>query len=269
VSRLGRYELLALDLDGTILGLDLAVDPRDTAAIDESLEAGLRIVACTGRPFPGALPWVSRLHLVEPVVCYQGAEVRGLDGSMLLDHGVPHDLAMEVVRYCRQRDLHVQTYRDDRLLVERDRAEARAYAGHAGMEINVVPDLDKATGPTTPKVVVVAAQDVVEALLPELRERWEGRLNVVTSMPTYIEVTSLQADKGLALEFLCRRLGIPRERTAAAGDGRNDVSMIRWAGLGVAVEGAPEEVRAAAGMVIGGPGSGGIAQLLEHLKMSG
>jgi Cof subfamily protein (haloacid dehalogenase superfamily) len=231
------------------------------------LAAGLRIVACTGRPFPGALPWVERLGLTEPVVCYQGAQVRGLDGSTLLDHGVPRDLAMEVVRFCRQEDLHVQTYRDDQLLVERDRPEAHAYAEHAGMAIHLVPDLETATGATTPKVVIVASEQVVERALPGIRERWAGRLNVATSMPTYIEVTSPEADKSLALEFLCRCWGIPQERTVAAGDGRNDISMIRWAGLGAAVETAPEEVRAAAGMLIPGPGSGGIAELIERLQL--
>jgi Cof subfamily protein (haloacid dehalogenase superfamily) len=206
--------------------------------------------------------------LTEPVVCYQGAQIRELDGSMLLDHGVPHDLAMEVVRFCRREDLHVQTYRDDQLLVERDRPEAHAYSEHAGMAIHLVPDLETATGATTPKVVVVAALEEVERVLPISRERWAGRLNVATSVPTYIEFTSMQADKSLALDFLCQRWGIARESTAAVGDGRNDVSMIRWAGLGVAVETAPEEVRAAADKLIPGPGSGGIAELIESLHLS-
>jgi len=82
---------------------------------------GVMVIACTGRPFPGAVPWVERLGLEGPIVCYQGAQVRALDGEMILDHGVRHDLAMEVVRYARERDLHVQAYRDDELMVERDR----------------------------------------------------------------------------------------------------------------------------------------------------
>jgi Cof subfamily protein (haloacid dehalogenase superfamily) len=222
-------------------------------------------VACTGRPFPGALPWVKRLGLETPIVCYQGAQIRALDGEMILDHGVPHDIAMEVIRFARERDLHIQAYSNDDLLVERDRPEAHEYADHAGMPINVVPDLDKAMGPTTPKLVIVAKREMVEAVLPEVRRRWQAQLNAATSMPTYLEFTSIESDKAKALAFLCDQLGIAQSETVAVGDGRNDVSMISWAGLGVAVEGAEPEVIAAADRTIPGPGHGGIQQLADLL----
>ena len=223
------------------------------------------MVACTGRPYPGALPWVQRLHLTDPFVCYQGAQVRDLDGGVLLDHGVPHDLAMEVVRWCRERSVHVQGYRDDQLLVERDTPEGREYAHHSGMRMNIVPDLGEALGPTTPKVVIVAAEDQVEQLLPEVRRLWAGRLYAATSLPTYIEFTNVEADKRKALAFLCERLGVGREQTVAIGDGRNDLPMIEWAALGVAVSGAAPEVLAAAQRVIGPPGTAGIAGLVAEL----
>ncbi len=227
------------------------------------VRAGITVVACTGRPFPGALPWVERLGLETPIVCYQGAQVRALDGEMILDHGIEHGLAMEVIRFARERDLHIQAYAGDKLLVERDRPEAHEYADHAGMPINVVGDLDQAMGPTTPKLVIVAGGEVLEAALPEVRRRWRGRLNAATSMPTYLEFTSIESDKAKALAFLCERLGIPQERTVAVGDGRNDASMISWAGLGVAVEGSQPEVIAAADRTIPGPGHGGIQQLAD------
>lgn len=265
-----RYRLLAVDLDGTLVSVDLTLDPRDVEGVRRAEAAGVRVVACTGRPFPGALPWVRRLGLESPLVCYQGAQVRTPDGGMLLDHGVPHDLGMEVVRFCRQRDLHVQAYRDDELIVERDRPEAREYAHHAGMEIHVVGDLDAAMPATTPKLVIVAAPDVVERVLPEVRERWAGRLYVATSLPTYIEITNPNADKRQALQWLCGRLGISNEATVAVGDGRNDEPMIEWAALGYAVEGAPPEVLAAAGgRTVGRPGTGGIARLVDDLLNGG
>lgn len=233
-----------------------------------ALEAGLHIVACTGRPFPGALPWVQRLGLRDPFVCYQGAQVRDLDGAMLLDHGVPHALAIEVVAWCRARGVHVQVYRDDQLLVEHDTPYGRAYSAHAGMPMHVVPDLDAAMGATTPKVVIVAEAADVERMLPEVRQLWAGRLYAATSMPTYIEFTNVDADKRRALEFLCRRLGVSETATVAVGDGRNDLPMLEWAGLGVAVSSAAPEVLAAADRVIGPPGSGGIAQLMDGLLSS-
>ncbi len=256
---------MALDLDGTILDLKLNLDPRDVEALGRIIQAGVTVVACTGRPFPGALPWAERLGLEGPIICYQGAEIRLRDGSKMLDHGIKHELAMEVIQFARERDLHVQAYRDDRLIVERDRPEAHEYANHAGMEIHVVGDLDAAMGPTTPKLVIVSTAQRLDALLPEVRKRWEGRLNAATSVPTYLEFTSVESDKASALAFLCNRLGVPQDQGVAVGDGRNDASMIAWAGLGVAVEGSPPEVIAAADRTIPGPGHGGIKQLADML----
>jgi Cof subfamily protein (haloacid dehalogenase superfamily) len=256
---------MALDLDGTILDTRLNLDPSDVEAVGAIIRAGVAVVACTGRPFPGALPWAQKLGLDGPIICYQGAEVRMPDGSTILDHGVPHEVAMEVIRFARERGLHVQAYRDDRLIVERDRPEAHEYANHAGMEIHVAGELDAAMGPTTPKLVIVSTAQTLEALLPEARSRWQGRLNVATSMPTYLEFTSAESDKASALAFLCQHLGIRQDQSVAVGDGRNDASMLAWAGLGVAVQGSEPEVIAAADRTIPGPGHGGIKQLADAL----
>ena len=245
--------------------MKLELDPRDVEAVHRMLAAGVTVIACTGRPFPGAVPWVQRLGLEGPIVCYQGAQVRNLDGSVMLDHGIPHAVAMEVIRFARERSLHVQAYRDDQLIVEHDREEAQIYARHAGMQVHVVGDLDEAMGPTTPKLVIVSTPDELERLLPEARATWAGRLNVATSVPEYLEFTSAESDKASALRFLCARLGVPQEQSAAVGDGRNDASMIAWAGLGVAVQGSPPEVIAAADRTIPGPGHGGIPELADLL----
>jgi 5-amino-6-(5-phospho-D-ribitylamino)uracil phosphatase len=85
-------------------------------------------------------------------------------------------------------------------------------------------------------------------------------------MPRYLEMTAPNADKRQALEVLCERLGVGHQETVAVGDGRNDLPMIEWAGLGYAVEGAPPEVIAAAhGHTIGKPGSAGFAALVDEL----
>jgi hydroxymethylpyrimidine pyrophosphatase-like HAD family hydrolase len=133
------------------------------------------------------------------------------------------------------------------------------------MEIHVVGDLDQAIGPTTPKLVIVAAVPVIDELQREARHRWSGKLNVATSLPEFLEFTTLESDKASALRFLCDRLGVAQAGAVAVGDGRNDISMIAWAGLGVAVQGSAPEVIAAADRTIPGPGHGGIQQLAEAL----
>ena len=258
--------LLALDLDGTVVSPDLHVDERDVEALGRAEAAGITVVACTGRPFPGAMIWIQRLGLHGPFVCYQGAEIRTPDGSTLLDQGLPREVAAAVIRYCDERDLHVQAYRDDQLIVARDRPEARDYAHHAGMEMHVVGDLGAALGPTTPKLVIVAPAPTVDRTLPELQQTFANDVYAATSMPTYLEVTRKGATKSRALSVLCRRLGIDQTETAAAGDGRNDIPMLEWAHLGVAIAGSrPEVIEAAHGRTVPPPGGAGMVALVDAL----
>ena len=258
--------LLALDLDGTVVSPDLQVDERDVEALARAEAAGIAVVACTGRPFPGAMIWIRRLGLHGPFVCYQGAEIRTPDGETWLDQGLPRDVALAVIRYCDERDLHVQAYRDDRLIVARDRPEARDYAHHAGMDFHVVGDLAKALGPTTPKLVIVAPAATIDRTLPELQQAFEEDVYAATSMPTYLEVTRKGATKSRALSVLCERLGVERSATAAAGDGRNDIPMLEWAQLGVAIAGSrPEVIAAADGRTVPPPGGAGMVALVDAL----
>ena len=245
--------------------MKLDLDPRDVAAVGRVQRAGWHVIVCTGRPFPGALPWVERLAVTDPFVCYQGAQVRTPTGETWWERVVAREVAVEVIEFCRERDLHVQAYRDDRLLVERIRPEAVQYASHAGMEITVVPDLVEAIGDGSPKLVVVAHAEIVERLLPETRELWRGKLFIATSLPTFLEFTDPGADKRKALEVIGQRLGFSGAEAVAIGDGRNDLPMLEWAGLRVAVEGGPPELEAAAQRTVPPPGQGGIAQLLDEL----
>jgi len=225
--------------------MDLNLDPRDVEAVHRMVAAGVNVIACTGRPFPGALPWVRRLGLAGPIVCYQGAQIRTLDGGMVLDHGLQHDIAVEVIHFARERDLHVQAYRDDMLIVERVRPEAHLYAEHAGMDIHVVDDLDKAMGPTTPKLVIVSTAEKLDALLPEVRKRWAGRLNAATSVPEYLEFTSVESDKASALRFLCDSMAIDRSTTVAVWSAASAVgSVSRSLAVPLAVTVAPSTVAA-------------------------
>src|SRR5438105_14070966 len=112
---------------------------------------------------------------------------------------------MEVIRFARERDLHVQAYRDDRLIVERDRPEAHRYAEHAGLEIYVVGDLDQAMGSTTPKLVIVSPPAMLDELLPDVRRRWAGGLNGATSTTDYLQFTREESNRASALGRLSQR----------------------------------------------------------------
>jgi HAD superfamily hydrolase (TIGR01484 family) len=195
----------------------------------------------------------ARLGLTEgPVVCYQGALVADIGTGEWWRH-TPMDgaAAAEVVRHVRAMRRQLNAYIDDRLYVEEVTAWARRYAEHVEVGIDAVPDLEAEVRERPPtKLVLVTSVDDVELILPALQQRWDDRLYVVRSQPEYIEFTDVTVSKSGALAWLCERLGIGRENVAALGDGMNDVDMLRWAGLGVAVAEAALPVRDAADLVV-------------------
>jgi Cof subfamily protein (haloacid dehalogenase superfamily) len=247
-ARLFAPDLVASDLDGTLLPPSLEFLPETIAGVARLRRAGAPFVIVTGRMFKSARRMALRLGLDDgPIVCYQGALVADLATGEWVRHlPLAAAPAADVVLVMRGLHRHVNLYVDDELYVEEDDEWARRYAEYAEVGMNVVDDLEAiaARGPT--KIVIATDPDDVTRLLPELQARWNGRLYVTRSLPHFIEVSDPRATKGAALEFLSRRLSARRERTVACGDGLNDVDMLKWAGLGVAVTEAGDQVRAAA-----------------------
>jgi len=247
-----RPDLIASDLDGTLLPPSLEFLPQTVAAVARLRAAGLPFVVCTGRMFKSARHMLARLGITSgPIVCYQGALVADLGSGVWSRHlPIPSNLAADVVRVMRELGRHVNVYVDDEFYVEHDDDWGRRYAEYAEVGMNVVDDL--LTVVTTPptKIVIETDPDDVTRLLPDLQARWDGRLYITRSLPHFIEISDPQATKSAALAYLCGKLGATREHTVACGDGMNDVDMLRWAGLGVAVAEASDEVRAAAGLVV-------------------
>jgi Cof subfamily protein (haloacid dehalogenase superfamily) len=247
-----RPELVASDLDGTLLPPTLEIEPRTLTGVTRLRAGGIPFVICTGRMFRSARRVAAQFGLADGlIVCYQGALVADLGSGEWLEHvTIDPPLAAEVVRHAREIDIHVNAYVDDELSVEQDDAWARRYAEYAEVGMTVVDDLLAVVAAPPTKFVLCAEPDRVDALLPVLQELWDARLYVTRSLPHYIEICNVAATKSAALEFLCRRLGASRKRTVACGDGLNDIDMIAWAGLGVAMSEAAVAVREAAGLVV-------------------
>jgi Cof subfamily protein (haloacid dehalogenase superfamily) len=244
---------VAADLDGTLVDRAVTWAEGLPEALTELRAAGVATVICTGRMLQSAQKVGARLGVVGgPVVCYQGALVADIGTGEWWRHmPMDGDAAAEVVRHVRSMGRQINAYIDDRLCVEEITAWARHYAEHVEVGVDAVPDLEAEVRRRPPtKLVLVTSVDDADAILPGLQARWAGRLYVVRSQPEYIEFTDVSVSKSAALAWLCDRLGVERERVATLGDGMNDVDMLCWAGLGVAVAEAAQPVRDAADLVV-------------------
>jgi hypothetical protein len=258
-----RYRLLALDLDGTLVGRDLRVPPATSEAVAAYQAVGGHVTLATGRTFRTTMPFAELLRIDAPIICYQGALIRDpRSGDVLFHEPVPPELAVEAVEGLLADGIYVQAYVDDELVVPYEGDETRLYRSFSPVHlpVHVVEDLPTflATHPPT-KLLFIAHEGEVGPRVVGLQTHFAERLNVARSHAFFGELTAPGCTKGRALANLAEILEIPREAVAAAGDQENDVSMVEWAGLGMGVRSGPPALHAAADVLIDGPEEAGLA----------
>ena len=214
--------------------------------------------------FRAVRPYLEQAQLDDLVVCYQGAVVADPEtGEFLLDVPIPLAAAQEAMDTVLAAGFHLNCYVDDLLYVAEVTPEARRYADFQHLEIHAVGDLREWLDRDPTKLVAVGDPDALDALETELEPRFAGRLFISKSLPYFLEFAHPDVSKGSGLAFVADRLGFRPEETVACGDGENDRELLDWAGFGVAVANAHEDVLARADLVVPSVQEEGIAVLLE------
>lgn len=265
---MSQYQLLALDLDGTVLGHDLSIDERVSRAIHRAREVGVHVSIATGRMFGAALPFAQKLEVDVPLICYQGAVLRHpLTGEIYAHHSMPAADAAEAIADILAANIFVIAYIDERLCVAERRPELDLYLEFhpEGAEVVLAPDLPALVAKSvTTKILFVAEPDVVTHALDDLAPHFAHRLALTRSHKLFGELTALGVSKGDMLRQLAQKLGIPQAAVVAIGDQENDMSMIEWAGLGLAMGNAIPQVKAIADAVLPSVQEAGVAFAIEH-----
>ncbi len=263
--------IVAVDLDGTLLRSDLTISDRTVEAFHRIREKGSVPVISTGRSYEAVAAIQKRLDLDTPVICYNGAMIcDGRDGRVLHELRLPSDVARGVLAEARKRDLHYQGFLEGQLYYEKKREETDYYEAQTGLTGKVV-NFDDWDVLEFTKVLLIANPGRESRLWPELTEMQEfasetfgSRVYTAFSKPFYLEMIHGESSKGHALKQLGADLGVPREAIAAFGDGFNDLEMLSYAGISVAMGNSPDEVREQTLYTTSGNDEDGIARFLEE-----
>jgi Cof subfamily protein (haloacid dehalogenase superfamily) len=264
------FDLGAFDLDGTLLRCDLTITEATVGALGALRERGVRLVVATGRRFEGAREHAARLGFrdEDPVICYGGSMVRRMNGETLLHRTLPVDVSVEVLEWAAERGLHARVFMDGEILSSPETSAVLKHLSEREPDVQVIqsPVTWLQNGGENPtKLVIVDHPREIPNWLDEAREAFSGRLFVTRSLPHYVEIGGREGTKASALKFLCKQWGICPTRTIAFGDADNDIDMFSFAGLGVAVGGMTEEVRAAADTVAPPVDEDGVASFIRGL----
>lgn len=280
-----RYRLIALDLDGTLLSGRKEITPRTRAALEAARERGALAVIATGRG-PHSARHYSRLIGGGPVICCNGAAVVDEHGEYISSRAIPVAPLLRCIELCQKAGVLAEFYTPRGIVLDHPLAHAGAFmswvrpkltraqawrglllAWHTNRMLPVANLLRWASKPGRPpvlKLMIVGADQRLEPLAAQIRQAAPG-LEVTSSGRDNLEVMAAGVSKGAGLQVLGAHLHVPREAMLAFGDGQNDLEMLRYAGLGVAMGNAPASVRAAAGRVAPSCDEDGVAQVIEEL----
>ncbi len=268
--------LLVLDLDGTVVGSSNQIRPAVKRAIQAVQTKGVQVAIATGRMYRSALRFHQDLDSRLPLMSYQGALIKNpVDNTVSRHLTVPRALALQLLDYFDQHDLRqrlsVHAYIDDRLYIRELTPDSIDYAERSDIK-PIVANLQQVVAEREPtKLLALCEQPaLIDQVLDSLRQRYTPeQLYFTKSVATFFEATHPAANKGNAVQHLAESvLGLRSENVMAIGDNFNDLEMIEYAGVGVAMGGAPDAVKASADWVAPGVESDGVVAAIEQFILS-
>lgn len=228
-------------------------------------QAGIAGCLVTGRMYRATVPFARELAFDAPLICYQGAAIIDPASDDVLAHqALANDVVLELIALAERDGMHLQLYRNDEYYCETRNQYSELYASLSMTQPVIVPSLREAFAysPAT-KGIVIAEAPVAAEYARRLAETLKGRANVTRSLPEFVEVFDPSVDKGSALRFVARHLGIAIEETTAIGDSWNDAPLLEAAGFSVAMGSAPPELKEICDRVVGDVAHDGVAEAID------
>ncbi len=265
-----KYRLIALDIDGTIRPTEQPISDRTRRAISRAGSAGAVVTLATGRMYRSALKSSAELNLTTPIAAFQGAQVSDpTTHRVMWRRPLTSEMAGLALDVLDGWPVEMVAYLGDEVYVPDMTKFAEGYGRRNNVRVHAVGDLRYFASWGFTRLLAVGEEDKIRDLNSELNYLLNGNLYVTRSLPHFCEILNPAGGKEKALSWICDRLGIDHSETIAFGNGYNDVPMLAWAGLGVAVDGAVPEVVEVADRIAPAIEDDGVARVLEELFDNG
>jgi Cof subfamily protein (haloacid dehalogenase superfamily) len=253
-----KYQMVALDLDGTLLGPDHQLAEVQAQYLRSLQARGFTVCIATGRAAPSVYEHVKKLNLPEPVpvVCSNGArgftvDAKTLEKKELFSNPVSKEIVEETLQIARQHNYAVQYYHDDDIYVNSSKPEhakiTQLYSQLTGSQITQVSDdfeslLNQDKLPS--KLLVLFDESKIDQATQLYTTKFSSTATVVMgAFDWFLEVLHPSVTKGHGLLQMCQQLEIPLEECIAMGDGANDLEFLDMAGLGLAMKNAKDAAK--------------------------
>ncbi|MGI6130755.1 MAG: Cof-type HAD-IIB family hydrolase [Bacillota bacterium] len=276
-----RYALLACDIDGTLLRSDGTASPRTLQALRFAETCGARVVIATGRRIASTTPIARRLGIHSPCIAHCGAVVYDpADESILMAKQIPRQIALRACRLAGNVGADVAVHesvhsgRSIFVTTPRELEDAAEHWPYMMPYYRLAGDFEQACRADPVQLCVMADAQAIQSLTRQLAHDMPEELfivdyGLVENGKHMVDIFAYGVDKALGLDFVADLCGIAQSETAAFGDSVNDVELICYAGLGVAMGNAPHDIRRIADTVAPSNDDDGVAVVIEELAASG
>ncbi|MCI8751538.1 MAG: ATP-dependent zinc metalloprotease FtsH [Lachnospiraceae bacterium] len=265
-----NYNMLVLDIDGTLVGSDKTISEKTREAIIKAQQRGKIVAIASGRSIAGIRKTASNISLEQYggyVIAYNGTTVVNCKtGECIYNQMVPKELVKPVYEAAKRVNAGIVIYNDNTKemisgngLNEYIKIDAEA----CNVTINEVSDFVKAVNFPFNKFLLSGKPEHMAEVEKIMAKEFGDRLNVFRSDPFYVELLPRYVDKGVAVEKLVKHLDIQREKVICIGDSYNDLPMLRFAGMGVAMGNAQQEVKEMADYVTASNDEDGIVNVID------
>ncbi len=262
-------KLVALDMDGTLLNRQKLVSEKNKQAIAKALEKGIYVTIATGRMPISATYFAKQLGMNCPVISCNGGVVKSLDGkSTIFEAHFQPDTIFKLIKMCYENNWYIRWYIGDTIYVRYiDYDMFPAYKTTKGMHIVAVGDDYKKYIYNVTQLVICDYTGHIQKAYDKVSAEFKNNLGFQQNTGYTMDVTPPGITKSVGLSKLAQYLNISPDEIMAAGDGDNDLTMIEYAGLGIAMDNAIDELKNIAQFITKDCDDSGIAYAFEKFVL--
>jgi len=269
-----NYKLIVTDMDGTLLGSDHKISEENKEALKMAMDKGIKVAIATGRIYTSARNYARLLGINTPIIACNGAIIREEEtGNVIYEDKIEYDTCTKIVDLLDEYNLYYQFYTDDTLFCkELSHSSLRYYEFNKSlpkdMRINIVTSNNiKEVIKDKDILKVIVIEEKNKDILNKIKEDLKNisNIEICSSWHNNIEIMNKGVNKGHAVKRLAEFLGVDQKHVITFGDNYNDLSMIEFAGMGVAMGNAENLVKEKANYITDKNTENGVAKALNKL----
>lgn len=267
------YKMIAIDMDGTLLREDGTISERTKLAIKQARRKGVKVILASGRPYDGLKCYLEDLELLsneDYILCFNGALVKNIGtGEIICKQLITAKDVQDVYEFSEKMKVNTHAYSTQLGLISpRLSYYTKLTCDQNRMNLTLIEYKDLASDHPIVKVMIVDNADILSTVLEQLPDEYFQRFTVVRSAPHFLEILNKNSNKGNGVALLADYLGIAKNEVICVGDAGNDLHMLKYAGLSVAMDNAFDDIKEVADYVTFSNEDDGVAHIIEKFILN-